>query len=33
VVGPLAKARMFDFGTPVYTELLTARELRAWLGL
>jgi predicted dinucleotide-binding enzyme len=33
VVGPLAKARTFDVGTPVYTQLLTARELRARLGL
>lgn len=33
VVGPLAKARMFDVGTPVYTQLLTADELKARLGL
>jgi len=33
VVGPLAKARLFDVGTPVYTKLLTADELRARLGL
>jgi 8-hydroxy-5-deazaflavin:NADPH oxidoreductase len=33
VVGPLSKAKMFDVGTPVYTQLLTARELRARLGL
>jgi predicted dinucleotide-binding enzyme len=33
VVGPLAKARTFDVGTPVYTQLLTARELRERLGL
>ncbi|HET7753902.1 MAG TPA: NAD(P)-binding domain-containing protein [Anaeromyxobacteraceae bacterium] len=33
VVGPLAKARTFDVGTPVYTHLFTARELRARLGL
>jgi predicted dinucleotide-binding enzyme len=33
VVGPLATARRFDVGTPVYTELLTARELRERLGL
>jgi len=33
VVGPLAKARLFDFGTPVYTQLLTAQELREKLGL
>ena len=28
VVGGLAKAREFDVGTPVYTKLLTAAELR-----
>jgi predicted dinucleotide-binding enzyme len=33
VVGPLAKARSFDVGTPVYTRLLTAAELRERLGL
>ncbi|HYQ81449.1 MAG TPA: NADPH-dependent F420 reductase [Anaeromyxobacteraceae bacterium] len=33
VVGPLAKARLFDVGTPVYTQLLTARELRQRLGM
>jgi predicted dinucleotide-binding enzyme len=33
VVGPLAKAKLFDVGSPVYTQLLTARELRARLGL
>ncbi|HSB18425.1 MAG TPA: NADPH-dependent F420 reductase [Anaeromyxobacteraceae bacterium] len=33
VVGPLARARLFDVGTPVYTQLLTARELREKLGL
>ena len=33
VVGPLAKAKTFDVGSPVYTQLLTARELRARLGL
>jgi predicted dinucleotide-binding enzyme len=33
VVGPLATARKFDVGAPVYTEVLTARELRARLGL
>jgi 8-hydroxy-5-deazaflavin:NADPH oxidoreductase len=32
VVGPLAKAKMFDVGSPVYTQLLTARELRDRLG-
>ena len=33
VVGALARARLFDVGTPVYTVLLTADELRARLGL
>jgi predicted dinucleotide-binding enzyme len=33
VVGPLARAREFDVGTPVYTRLLTAPQLRAALGL
>lgn len=33
VVGPLSKAKMFDVGSPVYTQLLTAKELRARLGL
>ena len=33
VVGPLSRARLFDVGTPVYTQLLTARELRQRLGL
>jgi predicted dinucleotide-binding enzyme len=33
VVGPLSRARLFDVGTPVYTKLLTARELRQQLGL
>jgi predicted dinucleotide-binding enzyme len=33
VVGPLARARLFDVGTPVYVQLLTARELREKLGL
>jgi predicted dinucleotide-binding enzyme len=32
VVGPLAKAKMFDVGSPVYTQLLTARELKDRLG-
>ena len=32
VVGPLAKAKLFDVGSPVYTQLLTARELRERLG-
>ncbi len=33
LVGPLARAKLFDVGTPVYTRLLTARELRARLGM
>ncbi|HYG69792.1 MAG TPA: NADPH-dependent F420 reductase [Anaeromyxobacteraceae bacterium] len=33
VVGPLERARLFDVGTPVYTQLLTADELRARLAL
>ncbi len=33
LVGPLARAKSFDVGSPVYTQLLTARELRARLGL
>jgi len=33
VVGPLSKARSFDVGSPVYVQLLTARELKARLGL
>jgi predicted dinucleotide-binding enzyme len=32
-VGPLAKAKSFDVGSPVYVQLLTARELKARLGL
>ncbi|MDD1749072.1 MAG: hypothetical protein LUO89_04270, partial [Methanothrix sp.] len=33
VVGPLARAKDFDPGTPVYVKVLTARELRERLGL
>ena len=33
VVGPLSRAREFDVGTKVYTEVLTARQLRKELGL
>ena len=33
VVGPLSKAREFDVGTPVYTRIMTAPQLRAALGL
>src|SRR5436309_2920099 len=33
VVGPLSQAKSFDVGSPVYVQLLTARELKARLGL
>jgi hypothetical protein len=33
VVGTLARAREFDVGTPVYTRLMTAPQLRQALGL
>jgi hypothetical protein len=33
VVGPLSSAKLFDVGTPVYVQLLTAKELRARLRL
>lgn len=33
VVGPLARAREFDVGTPVFGKALTARELRKVLGM
>jgi predicted dinucleotide-binding enzyme len=33
VVGGLARAREFDVGTDVYTELLSAKQLREALGL
>ncbi len=33
VVGDLSTARKFDVGTPVYVQLLTAKELREKLGL
>ena len=33
VVGPLSRAREFDVGTPVYTRLMTAPELRRALAL
>jgi predicted dinucleotide-binding enzyme len=33
VVGPLASAKLFDVGSPVYVQLLTAKELRQRLGL
>lgn len=33
VVGPLSRAREFDVGTPVYTRLMSAAQLRAALGL
>jgi predicted dinucleotide-binding enzyme len=32
-VGPLSSAKLFDVGTPVYVQLLTAKELRARLKL
>jgi predicted dinucleotide-binding enzyme len=33
VVGPLSRAREFDVGTPVYTQLMTAPQLRKALAL
>jgi hypothetical protein len=33
VVGPLSRAREFDVGTKVYTQVLTAKQLRQELGL
>ena len=33
VVGPLARAREFDVGTPVYTRLMSEAQLRQALGL
>jgi predicted dinucleotide-binding enzyme len=33
VVGPLAKAKSFDIGTPVFGKAMTAAELRKALGL
>jgi hypothetical protein len=33
MVGPLSSAKRFDVGTPVYVQLLTAKELRARLKL
>jgi predicted dinucleotide-binding enzyme len=33
VVGGLERAREFDRGTPVYVQGLSAREIRAALGL
>jgi len=33
VVGGLSRAREFDVGTPVYTRLMTASELRKALHL
>jgi predicted dinucleotide-binding enzyme len=33
VVAPLPRAGEFDVGTKVYTEVLTARQLRKELGL
>ena len=33
VVGPLADAKKFDAGTPVFGKAFAARELRRMLGL
>ncbi len=33
VVGPLSRAKDFDYGTAVYARALTARELRQQLGI
>jgi 8-hydroxy-5-deazaflavin:NADPH oxidoreductase len=33
VVGPLSRAKEFDVGSKVYTQVLTAKELRQQLGL
>ena len=33
VVGPLSRAKDFDYGTSVYARALTASELRQQLGL
>ena len=33
IVGDLAQARRFDVGSAVYVKLMTARELRAALGM
>jgi predicted dinucleotide-binding enzyme len=33
LVGPLSSAKLFDVGTPVYVQLLTAKDLRARLKL
>ena len=33
VVGDLSQAKRFDVGSPVYVKLMTAKELRAALGL
>lgn len=33
VVGPLVRAREFDYGTPVFGKALTAAELRRGLGI
>jgi hypothetical protein len=32
LVGPLSRAKAFDVGTPEYTQVLTATDLRAQLG-
>jgi hypothetical protein len=33
VVGPLSRAKEFDVGTPVYTRLMSAAQLKSALGL
>jgi 8-hydroxy-5-deazaflavin:NADPH oxidoreductase len=33
IVGSLARAKLFDVGSPVYVQVLTAKQLRARLGL
>jgi hypothetical protein len=33
VVGPLSSAKLFDVGSSVYVQVLTAKQLRARLGL
>jgi predicted dinucleotide-binding enzyme len=33
IVGDLSQARRFDVGSPVYVKLMTAKELRAALGM
>lgn len=33
IVGPLKRGKEFDYGSPLFTQALTARELRGALGL